>query len=356
MLSDDNRDEIIIPPEEVTAFLESLRQQRAEEEEWDEQSMEFLNNMQSALSDGKYYDAFVYAQKLHAHEYAKYMDEIEACYLCCAEHGEGEALAFLTERIIYRNDGRPSSEAFPNIRRLADMGYIRSFIWLAECYNWGIGCDIDREKAAKYFAESIIFGKNNRAKELYRSLNLETDYPVADRQYRDIIQIILHKRDCEAARTKFAELIMEEKIEEYCPASAYAVLMRGYNRSPHGNDGILLLHLAECFVNGIGVEADYVIALAILENAVFELELYLEYPDDYMQDDADKPLYEVKDYAVALENVKALITETEQRADKAGIPCELADDIDWREELEREEHKPRWIKRRHCELVAGTAN
>ncbi|MBO4398547.1 MAG: hypothetical protein J5795_00275, partial [Lachnospiraceae bacterium] len=89
MRSDNDRDEIIIPPEEVTAFLESLREQHAEVEEWDEQSLELLDNMQAALGDGKYYDAFVFAKNLHAHEYAKYMDEIEACYLCCAEHNVG---------------------------------------------------------------------------------------------------------------------------------------------------------------------------------------------------------------------------------------------------------------------------
>lgn len=338
MRSDNDRDEIVIPPEEVTAFLESLREQHAEEEEWDEQSLKLLDNMHSALNDGKYYDAFVFAKKLHAHEYAKYMDEIEACYLCCAEHNVGEALAFLTERMIYRNDGRPSPEAFPFICRLADMGYIRSFIWLAECYNWGIGCDIDREKAAKHYVESIIFGNNNRAKELYKSLNPEADYPIADEKYSGIIHSIIHSGMGWLARVKLAEMIMEGKIKEYAPASAFALLMLEYNDGYYSNDGILLLLLAQCYLNGVGTEADHFKAYIALNDAEFELDGFVEYADDgFWQNSAEESLYEAKDYTVALEKARVLLKETEEKID-------CPDDILMTEELEKE--NPRWIKRR----------
>ena len=62
MRSNDNCNEIIIPQEDVLTFLESLRQKKIEEEEQNEQCQESFRNMQAAINNGKYNDAFVFAK------------------------------------------------------------------------------------------------------------------------------------------------------------------------------------------------------------------------------------------------------------------------------------------------------
>lgn len=338
MRSNDNCNEIIIPQEDVLTFLESLRQKKIEEEEQNEQCQESFRNMQAAINNGKYNDAFVFAKELQKRAYTAFQDEIEACYLCCAEHDVREALVFLTERMIYRNDGKPTAEAFPYICRLADMGYIRSFLWAAECYDWGIGCSINRREAAKYYAEAILFENNARAKERYKKLDLAHDYPVADKAVWAALYHILRGEMGWMARVKFAELIMEGNIKEYDPAAAFAVLLSGYGRINGDEEGIYYLRLAECYLYGIGVETDYSMAYVLLEFADFLLECLVEDSDWGWQEGSGESIYEAKDYVAALEKVKLLLKETEEKVD-------CPDDMMLFDEIETV--KPQWIKRAH---------
>ncbi|SEA70658.1 hypothetical protein SAMN05216349_12371 [Oribacterium sp. KHPX15] len=186
-----------------------------------EQAIEVcVKSMHSALSDGKYETAFKLAKKLQGYSTFTNRDEIEACYKVCAEHGILEALIYQMENYIDTDKEEVNPEAFPYLYQLAELGYVKSFRWLADCYSQGIGCERDLYKSEHLYQEGMIFDCDEYCRKTYANLNLEIEeYSGNDPLMIAIKTIVcsINEEKVDYTRIEIAKLILEGKLKEYMP-------------------------------------------------------------------------------------------------------------------------------------------
>ena len=65
--------------------------------------------------------------------------------------------------------------AFQYLQKLSEIGYIRSFRWLGDCYQFGIGCVRDPKKAERCYFEGMLFDKNEYCKSWYAQMRPELE-------------------------------------------------------------------------------------------------------------------------------------------------------------------------------------
>ena len=123
-----------------------------------------LNAMRNALADGCYASAYLYSERLKSlgnirhgfcHYFSHYEDEIYECALICAENGEIHSIISLMKKYTAQQ-GFIDPRAFYWCKKLYQVGYIPSIRWVAECYEKGIGCEIDVKAAFQYYFEGML--------------------------------------------------------------------------------------------------------------------------------------------------------------------------------------------------------
>ena len=297
---------------DIDNFLAGINENSYEnntDEETNVEEQEYAILMRDSLIEGNYEIAFDNANKLRFGS-LKYRDEIENCIIECANNGVLEAIIFLARKWINKGNRRVTPEAFTYLKKLNDMDYIGSFRWLADCYFNGIGCEQDLKKSEKLYFEAMLFDYSRYSRDMYMHFHPEIyDYTGNDLLKR-LIRCYAFDTDGESyyARVKIAELIMDGKIQDYEPATAYALLKHDYEY-----DGISYYRLGKCVLNGLGTEVNPVLAKAILEDALFDLELIVEdFKDDTSSDLACTVIFEEKDFVKALDETRLLIEQAQR--------------------------------------------
>ena len=269
--------------------------------------------MRQALSEGHYEEAFVSAKALRSEKCSMDLKrEAEQCCVVCADNGVLDAMILETERMLNRSDGRPVADAFPYLQKLADAGYIRSFLWIAECYYEGIGCERDLKKAKSYFLEAVLFGDNQMAKRMLARMQPESaerrEHPM-NRILRNLLSEDQNKVDF--ARIRVAELILDGKLQGYASNSAYVLLKLTYPRFWDCDDGIAQYRLGECVLNGIGTPRNPYVADELFRMAEADLECTLDYLDDeFTQEIMRETLHTEDGYRKVFEKIGSLIAQT----------------------------------------------
>ena len=295
--------EIEIDLDDFAAYMEELGYKSIEEEEFETELQNHVCAMRASLECENYYSAFEYAMKRL--DYSRFRDEIDGCYKECADHDVIEALIYETERFTNRVDCKLKAEAFPYLYKLNEMGYIQSFRWLADCYYWGVGCERDLQKAEKLYLEDVLFNGSNYSRNMYLSFHPDLCEYVGDNLLKRLIQWYICDvgSDPSFARIKIAELILDGKIKEYAPETAYVLLNRRYDY-----DGISYYRLGECILNGIGTEKNPLVALYVLKMALYDLEWIVgNFDDEWTKEVIMNPFYEEQDYVDAYEETQRLI-------------------------------------------------
>lgn len=310
----EENNEIEIDLDDYFTYVEEHSYQNAEEEEMEFVCQKRAQTMRESLENKLYHKAFENAKELKHWEYSKYRDEIENCYEECAMNNVFEALVYEADKYTKRGDGIVRPEAFPYLYKLNEMGYIKSFRWLADCYYRGIGCEHDQLKAEKLYLEAMLFDDSNYSRNMYMRLKPELHDYAGDDLLKRLIQCYVCD-DGEAAdfvRIKIAELILDRKIKEYEPETAYALLKRKYDY-----DGISYYRLGECILDGIGTERDPIIALYVLEMALGDLEWIIEdFDDEWTREMIRDSFHVEQDYIRAYEETKNLIERAKQEKNK----------------------------------------
>ena len=340
--------EIEIDLDDFVAYMEELNYERAEEDEREFEIQEYAEAMRQALSNGEYHKAFANAKELQYRGYSQYKVEIDSCYKKCADNGVEEALIHEADKYTIRGDGKVKPEAFPYLKKLSDMGYIRSFRWLADCYYWGIGCEKDHKKADRLYFEGMLFDKSEYCRSRYAGLHPELEYYESEELQKRIVKSLVLGGSWHAgyARTKIAELILDGVIKDYKAEAAYALLKNeGYT-----DDGISYYRLGECVLNGLGTTKDPIVAKQILESAISDIEWIVDdLSDEWAKEIMEDSFHTEKEYLDASEHVYELLDYAEESIERLGeYEVYLAHDgvvdeeqiyDDWCEE------KPLFIKR-----------
>ena len=170
------------------------------------------------------------------------------------------------------------SETVPYLEHLADIGYIKSFRWLADYYNNKIGNISDYKKAKQLYFEGMLFDNDEHCRKEYARISIKVNNHFDSNPIQNAIRMIAFDTDEEKVnfnRTIIAKYILEGKIKEYKRDSAFAILSNiGFLQNE-----ITDYLLGECVLNGIGTEKNVIVAEYILENAVREMKIKLKYWD-----------------------------------------------------------------------------
>ena len=130
-----------------------------------------------------------------------------------------------------------------------------------------------------------------------------------ENQIRNLLQCILYFKNGNPsdARLRLAEFIMEGRIKEYDPGTAYTLLCLWSNY-----DGIRDYRLGECVLRGIGTDRDPIVALKLLEEALDRLDstlYFLDRDDEFTIKEVEESFHDRKDYEKACEKTKEYIEE-----------------------------------------------
>ena len=169
------------------------------------------------------------------------------------------------------------SETALYLEHLADIGYIKSFRWLADYYKKNSNIS-DYKKAKQLYFEGMLFDNDEHCRKEYARISIKVNDHFDSNPIQNAIRMIAFDTDEEKVnfnRTIIAKYILEGKIKEYKRDSAFAVLSNiGFL-----HDEITDYLLGECVLNGIGTEKNVIVAEYILENAVRDMEIKLKYWD-----------------------------------------------------------------------------
>ena len=299
-------------------FLADLTVQNAEsieKEEREAKCRECAETMRTALAAGNYDEAFASAETLRRNGYGPFQSETEQCVRICADHDIEPAVIQVAERYMTRGDGRVLPEAFPYLKKLGEVGYIRSFRWIADCYHYGIGCKKDDNKAAKYYLEAVLFGENELSKRTLQCMRPEIRDYRGDNLGRKLVRCLIFgdaKKE-RSARTKFAELILDGCFGEYDAGSAYGLLRRSFEYLSLDDDGIAAYRLGECLLRGVGTPVSPLMASYVLDEAIFQLPVSDEDTADAQDEENDSiAFYSEQDYKNVLANVERLRKQAEK--------------------------------------------
>lgn len=303
-------DDIEEAQEILEQFLADFSAQSAEsieKEERDAKSRECAETMRTALSAGNYDEAYSNAETLRQNGYGPFQAEVEQCVRICADHDIEPAVIYVAERYMSRGDGRVLPEAFPYLKKLGEAGYIRSFRWIADCYRYGIGCEKDENKAAKYYLEAVLFGENELSKRTLQCMRPELKDYQGDDLGKKLVRCLIFgdTKQERSARTKFAEMILDGCWGEYAAESAYGLLRRSFRYLSLDDDGIAAYRLGECLLRGVGTPANPVAASFVLDEATFQLP-YEDTENAEEEEDDSMSLYTLQDYKNASANVEEL--------------------------------------------------
>ncbi len=107
--------------------------------------------------------------------------------------------------------------AFQYLQKLSEIGYIRSFRWLGDCYQFGIGCARDPKKAERCYFEGMLFDKNEYCKAWYAQMRPELEDYEGDDFLKNLVRTMVFGNgwDSECAKVRIAEFIMDGVIKEY---------------------------------------------------------------------------------------------------------------------------------------------
>ena len=255
--------------EDLQSFIEELNS--VEEREIEEiEHLELCELMKKYLNDRDYEISFTYASELSGIDYGRFKDDIDTCIQKCAENKVEKAAIFLVEKNFIYGAKKIEPNDFSYLKFLAHIGYINSFQWLGDCYYYGIGCKKNRNKASQLYFEGLLFGDNKYCRIRFSELCSENEFLNRMDFNSDIFQRLLSTNDyCfEEARVMIANLILEDKIKEYYPSSAYAIL-KNHN---YRYDGFSYYLLGKCLLDGIGTNPDPYIASILLDDAQYDLE------------------------------------------------------------------------------------
>ena len=255
---------------------------------------DILFQMKWALREKDYMVAFSYARMLERTAFMTYKDDILLCIGECAETGRMiNAAIWMMDWYVAKSTGKMAAEAFPFLKLLADVGYVRSFRWIADCYYLGDGCARDERQAARYYLEGLLFGQDVLCMERCRKLYSPNESIGDDHPIKKLINELIWGNNEDMARERIATLILDGVISDYKP-QAGAFLLK-ICASDYGESyGLAAWRLVECFANGIGTEQNLLLAFALIEMAVDELK-YLPGKDEeeWQSEFADTPYGEI---------------------------------------------------------------
>ena len=339
--------EIEIDLDDFVSYMNELKYEQDEEEERELERQECVKAMRDSLESGNYGSAFEKARTLKSIGYSQFREEIEECYVECANHGVLGALIFEADKYTKRGDGRVKPEAFPYLEKLNNMDYIDSFRWLADCYYRGIGCERDLKKAERLYFEAMLFSYSDYSREMYMSFHPDIHDYAGENLLKRLIQCYAYgiNGDSDLARVKIAELILEGAIKEFEPATAYALLKHHYSY-----DGLSYYRLGECILNGIGTDADPIVAKYVLETALDDLEWMIrDFDDEWTQEYVRDSFHEEKDFIDAYGETKRLIEQAQcsiSKMSECDIYLKYGEDFDEELIYEEWEQKPvEFVKR-----------
>lgn len=270
--------EVRIDLDEFAAFVSECNQEYIREQADAEINEETVVLMRNAMNRGDYNTAFLQAKKLRYNAYSKYKNEIDICYKRCADEGVVDALISLTKPYIESVNCKIEYDIFKYLKDLSDAGYINSFYKLGTCYHYGNNCEKDLDKAVQLYFEGFIFCNNIQCKRYIEEsfMNLKL-YKKGD-MYKELINDLLcNDYDLNnRAKIRFAELIFEEKIEDYSIETAYLLLKELYY---YDESGILTFLLGKCLLYGLGTSVNFFVAKYLFEEAYDSLSNIIEYYD-----------------------------------------------------------------------------
>ena len=341
------RDEFEIDLDDFTDYLLNREEEQIIEDEYRSRMDDRAASMNDLLEHGRYFEAFSESEELRKRAYADYKDEIEHCLEICVKNDVPDALIRMAHKHIDPNVLKIKPEGFIYLKKLSDMGYIESFRWLADCYYHGWGCDRDLQKAKKLYFEGLVFDQSKYCRQRYAELYDENDYP-DNELLRQVIACILEPRRTidECALARIALFMRDGVIKGYGSKAVYVLLKNTYSMWTW--DGIFHSVLGECLLHGIGTEANPVVAFYILKDAVEELNLYVNYPDDekieYMISEA---YFEYEDYVNIFDKTKLMLAEAVEKTEKKVNYCFMGYDFRFDDDIydEWEDKKERFISR-----------
>ncbi len=274
-ISFDELNEMLSGTDEFEIDIDEFIEENDETDQADIQSdyqymdlSEEIERMRECLSKKEYLQAFSYAALIRKSDYSGYKDEIDECYRLCAENDVMDAVIHEAKQYIRQCAGRIVPEAFPSLKRSGLAGYIKSFRWLADCYYYGIGCEKDIEVAEHFYLEGMLFDNDEYCRTQYNLLRPEISEYGGEDELKRVMKAIAGENSNKCyARIRIAELIMEGRIREYAPSSAYVILKNQnyWSDTPQNK-------LGECVLYGIGCAAEPIVANCILLRAQDDLK------------------------------------------------------------------------------------
>ncbi len=344
----EDQDEIEIDLDDFVAYMDELSRENTECEEIEYETQELVSNMREALSVENYHEAYEKAIELRRYNYSRFREEIEKCFEECAKHDVLEALIYEADKYTKRGDGRVKPEAFQYLTKLDRKGYVASFRWLADCFYYGIGCERDVKQADRLYFEGMLFEKSEYCRKKYSGMHPELDEYEGSNLLKNLIKCISSGNGWydDYERIKIAELILEGMIKEYRPESAY-ILLRNVKYS---YDGYSTYLLGECVLNGIGTEADPIVAKQLFEFAIDDLDWIIgDLEGEWAKETMEESYHSAKDYEEAYESARVLLIEAEERIKRADFVDMLVehDGLVDEDQIYDEWHekKPLFIKR-----------
>ena len=323
-----SKKDIEVDPDQLEHYYEEICCEEELKENREAYCRDLACQMRSAIKDNNYWLAYNKVTQLKELDEVAYQEEIECCYKNCAEHGVLNALIYEAAQnvikvkpIEYEYIVKP--EAFLYLKSLSDMGYIKSFRWLADCYSGGIGCEWDSKKTQHLYFEGMLFDDDAYCRERYAESNVELEDYDGDNPVKNAVKMMAFSKNSDKrsyARINLAEMIMNGRIEEYQPDSAYVILLK-----EQCNTGIAEYHLGECVLYGIGTKPEPIAANKILTEAYREIEVILKtYSEDWAKAHKYGYYHTKEEYLSAYERTKVLLEE----AKEAKLKIMMRDNVD----------------------------
>lgn len=314
-------DEIELDIDEFVSFWDEAEYEQTLAEEEEPERRMYLETMRQSMSEGNYRQAFVNALGLRRGWYSSFKDEIDECIHVCAEHEVRGALIIEAGKHTCRGTGKVDPGGFKYLRCLSDIGYIKSFRWLADCYFYGIGCERDMEKAGRLYFEGVLFDKCDYCRKKYAEVHPElVEYQGDELVKRLINTLVVHSGYwSNAARVKIAELILDGTISDYEAESAFFLLKESLGWD---DDGIDYLRLGECLLFGVGTEADPIIASYLLDEAEYSLKRTIH--NQISQESIAEAFHENIDYEEEYNRAKELAETAKKRKEEIMDSYEFA--------------------------------
>ncbi len=304
-----------LSPEEFAKVIKKRRVDDPETAEKIIQREELFDDMNAALAERYYQMAFDIARELMNTCYSDYRHDIDNCIEICAQQGVVEALIYKANLYTVKSVFKGTQpEAFPYLKKLADMGYIKSFQWLADCYYYGIGCDTDKELAQKYYFEGLLFDKSWYCSSRYEKMHPELENYDGDNLLIKLVkELVCSEKGLDSrARMRIAELILDGQVKEYAPESAYVIL----KSEDDDLNELAGYRLGECVLYGIGTKADPFVAEYLLDDAVNELKWLAEDPFDDTLEVKQETFYEFEELVQMREKAEELLQTAKEQYKK----------------------------------------